>query len=32
VAGALSKDGFIYVARERVGRAIGAIASRLNGT
>jgi thioredoxin reductase (NADPH) len=32
VAGALSQDGFIYVARERVGRAIEAIASRLNGT
>jgi thioredoxin reductase len=29
VAGALSQDGFIYVARERVGRAIQAIAHRL---
>jgi thioredoxin reductase len=29
VAGALSQDGFIYVARERVGRAIRAVAHRI---
>jgi thioredoxin reductase (NADPH) len=29
VAGALSQDGFIYIARERVGRAIRAVAHRL---
>ncbi len=29
VAGALSRDGFIYVARERVGQAIQAIAARV---
>ncbi|GBC90560.1 hypothetical protein HRbin14_01297 [bacterium HR14] len=29
VAGALSRDGFVYVARERVGQAIQAIATRV---
>ncbi|MCS7209321.1 MAG: NAD(P)-binding domain-containing protein [Fimbriimonadales bacterium] len=32
VAGALSQDGFIYVARERVKQAIQAIATRVRGS